>query len=67
MNGLEAVEEIMSSRPLPILVLSGHAAGSEKAASALAAGALDALAKDDLDLSNPAGAGGRPSGSVSAR
>jgi two-component system, chemotaxis family, protein-glutamate methylesterase/glutaminase len=58
MHGLEAVEEIMSSRPLPVLVLSGHAAGSEKAASALAAGALDALAKDDLDLSNPAGAVG---------
>ena len=58
MHGLEAVEEIMSSRPLPVLVLSGHAAGSEKVASALAVGALDALAKDDLDLSNPAGAVG---------
>jgi two-component system, chemotaxis family, protein-glutamate methylesterase/glutaminase len=58
MNGLEAVEEIMSSRPLPVLVLSAHPAGSERAASALAAGALDALAKDDLDLSNPAGAVG---------
>jgi two-component system, chemotaxis family, protein-glutamate methylesterase/glutaminase len=58
MHGLEAVEEIMSSRPLPVLVLSGDPAGSEKAASALAAGALDALAKQDLDLSNPAGAVG---------
>ncbi len=58
MHGLEAVEEIMSSRPLPVLVLSAHAAGSETAASALAAGALDVLAKDDLDLSNPAGAVG---------
>ena len=48
----------MSSRPLPVLVLSAHAAGSETAASALAAGALDVLAKDDLDLSNPAGAVG---------
>ncbi len=58
MNGLEAVEEIMSSRPLPVLMLSAHVAGSEKAASALAAGALDALAKEDLDLSNPGGAVG---------
>jgi two-component system chemotaxis response regulator CheB len=58
MHGLEAVEEIMSSRPVPVLVLSAHAAGSEMAASALAAGALDVLAKEDLDLSNPAGAVG---------
>ena len=29
--------------------------GSEKAAAALAAGALDAIAKDDLDLHDPAG------------
>jgi two-component system chemotaxis response regulator CheB len=58
MHGLEAVEEIMSSRPLPILVLSAQPGGSEKAASALAAGALDALAKEELDLSNPAGAVG---------
>jgi len=56
MNGLEAVGEIMSSRPLPILVLSGYVgAGSEKAAAALAAGALDAIAKDDLDLHDPQG------------
>jgi two-component system chemotaxis response regulator CheB len=56
MNGLDAVAEIMSSRPVPILVLSayvGHA--SDKAAAALAAGALDVLAKDDLDLRDPAG------------
>jgi two-component system chemotaxis response regulator CheB len=57
MDGLEAVGEIMSSRPVPILVLSayvGHA--SDKTAAALAAGALDVLAKDDLDLRDPAGA-----------
>jgi two-component system, chemotaxis family, protein-glutamate methylesterase/glutaminase len=57
MGGLDAVGEIMSSRPLPILVLSayvGHA--SDRAAAALAAGALDALDKDDLDLREPAGA-----------
>jgi two-component system, chemotaxis family, protein-glutamate methylesterase/glutaminase len=56
MGGLDAVGEIMSSRPLPILVLSayvGHA--SDRTAAALAAGALDALDKDDLDLREPAG------------
>jgi two-component system chemotaxis response regulator CheB len=57
MDGLDAVGEIMSSRPVPILVLSalvGHA--SDKTAAALAAGALDVLAKDDLDLRDPSGA-----------
>jgi two-component system, chemotaxis family, protein-glutamate methylesterase/glutaminase len=57
MSGLEAVEEIMSVRPLPILVLSGHVnANTENAAAALAAGALEAFAKDDLDLRDPDGA-----------
>jgi two-component system chemotaxis response regulator CheB len=56
MDGLRAVEEIMSSRPVPILVLSAHVgASSSKAAAALAAGALDAVAKNDLDLRDPAG------------
>jgi two-component system, chemotaxis family, protein-glutamate methylesterase/glutaminase len=56
MDGLEAVGEIMGSRPLPILVLSAHVGrSSDKTAAALAAGALDALAKDDLDLRDPAG------------
>lgn len=56
MSGLEAVEEIMSAGPLPILVLSSHVGPStQHAAAALAAGALDAIAKDDLDLLNPAG------------
>ena len=45
MNGLQAVGEIMSSRPLPILVLSGYVRpASDLASAALAAGALDALA-----------------------
>lgn len=57
MDGLHAVEEIMSSRPLPILVLLATVADRrEKAAAALAAGALDAVAKDDLHLLDPAGA-----------
>lgn len=56
MDGLTAVEEIMSSWPVPILVLSAHVGmATGKAAAALAAGALDALAKDDLDLRDPAG------------
>jgi two-component system chemotaxis response regulator CheB len=57
MDGQTAVGEIMSSQPLPILVLSARvSAGSGRAAAALAAGALDAIAKDDLDLRDPAGA-----------
>ncbi len=55
MDSLAAVEEIMSSRPVPILVLLTATAGRrEKAAAALAAGALDAVAKNDLDLGDPA-------------
>ncbi len=58
-NGLEAVGEIMSSWPLPVLVLSACVgASSDKGAAALAAGAMDVLAKDDLDLRDPAGAAG---------
>jgi two-component system, chemotaxis family, protein-glutamate methylesterase/glutaminase len=59
MDGLRAVEEIMSALPLPILVLSASvSAESDKAAAVLAAGALDAIAKDDLDLRDPASAAG---------
>jgi two-component system chemotaxis response regulator CheB len=57
MNGLEAVEDIMATRPRPILVLSSHVgAESELAAAALAAGALDAIAKDELELLDADGA-----------
>jgi len=57
MDGLAAIEEIMSRRPLPILVISADAGNaSRKAAAALAAGALEAISKDDLDLDDPAGA-----------
>jgi two-component system chemotaxis response regulator CheB len=59
MDGLAAVEEIMAARPLPVLVLYSDVGGrSAKAAAALAAGALDALAKNDLDLRDPSGAAG---------
>jgi two-component system, chemotaxis family, protein-glutamate methylesterase/glutaminase len=51
MDGLEVVERLMGSNPLPIVVLSAHVAkGSERAAEALAAGALEVLAKDRLRL-----------------
>ena len=45
----------MSVRPLPILVLSSYG-GGERAAAVLAAGALDAVRKDELDLLDPKGA-----------
>jgi two-component system chemotaxis response regulator CheB len=56
MSGVEAVEEIMKVHPVPILVLSSHSVqGSETAAAVLAAGALDAVGKGELDLANPRG------------
>src|SRR5262249_38057938 len=56
MSGLEAVEQIMGARPVPILVLSAHVGPrSNSAAAALAAGALDAVHKDGLDLRDPGG------------
>lgn len=59
MDGLSAIELIMGTRPVPIIVLSSHVGrGSDKAAAALAAGALDAVAKDDLDLAQPASMAG---------
>jgi two-component system chemotaxis response regulator CheB len=55
-SGLEAVEQIMSMRPTPILVLSGRVGNDgAAAAAALAAGALEAIGKDDLPLRDPAG------------
>ena len=57
MSGLEAVEQIMSVRPTPILVLSSLVTdGGDTAAAVLAAGALEAIAKDDLPLLDPGGA-----------
>jgi two-component system chemotaxis response regulator CheB len=51
MSGGEAIEQIMSVLPIPILVLSGSVErGSQRALAALAAGALDAVPKDGLDL-----------------
>jgi two-component system chemotaxis response regulator CheB len=57
MSGVDAIEQIMGVLPVPILVLSGHVERrSQVALRALAAGALDALPKAELDLSDPDGA-----------
>jgi two-component system chemotaxis response regulator CheB len=57
MSGLDAVERIMSLAPVPILVLSGRVGSDAQAsASALAAGALDAMPKCSVDLLDPGGA-----------
>jgi two-component system, chemotaxis family, protein-glutamate methylesterase/glutaminase len=59
MGGLEAVEHIMSVQPVPLLVISSHVGpGRAQTAAALAAGALEAIAKDDLDLAAVDGAAG---------
>jgi two-component system chemotaxis response regulator CheB len=51
MSGIEAIERIMSSNATPILVYSAFVAGanSENALEALAAGAVDVLAKPGPD------------------
>jgi two-component system, chemotaxis family, protein-glutamate methylesterase/glutaminase len=60
MSGVDAIGQIMSVLPVPILVLSGHVERRSTAAlAALAAGALDALPKHELDLEDPDGAAAR--------
>jgi two-component system chemotaxis response regulator CheB len=51
MNGIEAIERIMASRPTPIVVYSSYVEGpdNENAGAALAAGAVDVLAKPGPD------------------
>jgi two-component system chemotaxis response regulator CheB len=50
-DGLDVVRALMAATPLPIVVLSSHVPrGSERAAGALAAGALDVVSKDTLRL-----------------
>ena len=54
MSGLEAVEEIMSARPTPILILSSYvSSNSNVAAAALASGALEAIGKEGIPLTDP--------------
>jgi two-component system chemotaxis response regulator CheB len=60
MSGGSAIEQIMSVAPVPILVLAGGVApGSETALASLAAGALEVIAKDALDLRDPSGTDAR--------
>ena len=51
MSGIEAIERIMAANPTPILVYSAHVDGDESANAleALAAGAVDVLAKPGPD------------------
>lgn len=57
MSGVDAIEQIMSVHPVPILVLSGHVEHrSSTALTALAAGALDAVPKNELDVADLNGA-----------
>ena len=54
MSGLEAVEEIMSARPTPILIVSSHVGAQNSiAAAALASGALEAIGKEGIPLRDP--------------
>lgn len=56
-DGLEAVQAIATMHGVPVLVLSNHAArGSDRAAAALGAGALDAFPKHEISLREPHGA-----------
>jgi two-component system chemotaxis response regulator CheB len=57
MSGGDAIEQIMNVAPVPILVLAGGAErGSHAALASLAAGALEVLSKESLDLRDPDGA-----------
>lgn len=54
MDGLEATRRILARHRVPILVISSHTPrGSERVAAALAAGAVDVLAKSYLRLDAP--------------
>jgi two-component system chemotaxis response regulator CheB len=56
MNGIEAIERIMALRPTPILVYSSFVDGDDRdnAAAALAAGAVDVMAKPGAPDGGPA-------------
>ena len=60
MSGGDAIEQIMNTQPVPILVLAGGVErGSSAALASLAAGALEVLSKEALDLRDPDGADAR--------
>ncbi len=52
MNGLEALEAIMASRAVPVLVISARS-DSKTAYSAISKGALDVISKFDVDPLDP--------------
>jgi two-component system chemotaxis response regulator CheB len=56
-SGQQVIEEVTrSAHPIPVIAVSGHAGrGSEAAAAALAAGALEALPKAQIRLDDPDG------------
>jgi two-component system chemotaxis response regulator CheB len=59
MGGIRAVDKIMRTHAVPILVLSGHVRrGSSQAAEALSAGALEALPKTHVRVDDANGAAG---------
>jgi two-component system, chemotaxis family, protein-glutamate methylesterase/glutaminase len=54
MSGLQGIEQIMGTDPCPILIISSHLGSTSAAAAAgLAAGALDAVSKESLDVMAP--------------
>lgn len=54
LDPVQAIQQILARRPVPIVLLSAHAVkDSERAASALGAGALDAISKSRLVLTDP--------------
>jgi two-component system, chemotaxis family, protein-glutamate methylesterase/glutaminase len=56
MGGIRAIEEIMRTRPVPIVIVSDGAGRSrERTAEGLAAGAMEALPKALLQLEDPDG------------
>jgi two-component system chemotaxis response regulator CheB len=61
MDGVEATRRIVGGdRPVPVVVLSAHVSpGSERAAAALAAGAVDATLKGELRLTDAGGEAAR--------
>jgi two-component system chemotaxis response regulator CheB len=60
-DGVEATKRLVGGeRPLPVVVLSAHVSpGSERAAAALAAGAVEAILKGEVRLTDAAGAEAR--------
>jgi two-component system, chemotaxis family, protein-glutamate methylesterase/glutaminase len=57
MAGLRVVEAVMRTRPVPVVGLSTHVGrGSEKAAAAMAAGAVEVVAMSQLRVDDPDGA-----------